>query len=254
MQIDREEKADQTSQQVKTSTTTEQTDQSPVDGVADSKPVVKPEGRRITALAAPPTSRTRSQSRHSAVTDKGQANGSLENLTKLAPPIPGLANATQIAPERKASAPPSPTSNGFSSPSIVVSDHPQSPATVIPATDGSSTRPTKGGIAYPFSLKVDGVKGHKSNASMMTLDSVGITTPPAVDVAFADKELGAADVEKTERPVVERFFTAGPGAGLFSSGVKPDEVEGAEKVRPGVERFETAQEDLSMLAKAEEKV
>jgi hypothetical protein len=88
----------------------------------------------------------------------------------------------------------------------------------------------------------------------MTLDSVGITTPPAVDVAYAEKELGAANLEKTERPAVERFYTAAPGAGLFSSGVMPDEVEGVEKVRPGVERFETAQEDLSMLAKADEKV
>jgi hypothetical protein len=47
-----------------------------------------------------------------------------------------------------------------------------------------------------------------------------------------------------DRPVAERFYTAGPGtgAGLFSSEVKPDE-------RPGVERFETAQEDLNLLAR-----
>jgi hypothetical protein len=47
-----------------------------------------------------------------------------------------------------------------------------------------------------------------------------------------------------DRPVAERFYTAGPGtgAGLFSSGTKPDE-------RPGVERFETAQEDLNLLAR-----
>jgi hypothetical protein len=107
---------------------------------------------------------------------------------------------------------------------------------------------------------VDGAKGHKSNASMMTLDSVRMATPPAVDVSHAEKELGATssatDVEETERPTVERFYTAGAGAGagLFSSGVQPEEVEGKEKAaRPPVERFETAQEDLNMLAKAGEK-
>ena len=83
----------------------------------------------------------------------------------------------------------------------------------------------------------------------------------------AEKELGAvpvngeqgeADVasgtDGKERPTVERFYTAAPGAGLLSSGAKPDEVEGVEKIdRPPVERFETAQEDLSTLAKSKEK-
>lgn len=201
------------------------------------------------------------------MTDKGQANASLENLTKqlsnIAPPVPGLAEATVIAPERKASPLPSPAavSSPLASPGIVVSDDPQSPATLIPATDGSSTRPTKGGIAYPFSLKVDGIAGMSSNASMVTLDSVNITTPPAVDVPQSEKELGSMptvtattqDLETTEpaqeRPTVERFYTAGAGAGLFSSGAPPEKVEAAEKVeRPPVERFETAQEDLSTLA------
>jgi hypothetical protein len=203
------------------------------------------------------------------VTDKGQASVSLENLSNIAPPVPGLAEATRIAPERKASPLPSPTnelsSPSFPPPNVVVSDHPGSPATLIPATDGSSTRPTKGGIAYPFSLKVD--DGQDANASMVTLQSVGITTPPAVDLVQVEKELGAqsapaegsiipaaatSTVEK-DKPGVERFYTA--GAGLFSSGAKPDEVEGAEKVqRPSVERFETAQEDLSALAGAQAKI
>jgi hypothetical protein len=72
---------------------------------------------------------------------------------------------------------------------------------------------------------------------MMTLDSVDVLTPPAVET---NKELGG-----------EKLYTAAPGmgsgAGLFSSGT---EIEGAEKVvRPPVERFETAHEDLGMLAK-----
>lgn len=171
-----------------------------------------------------------------------------------------LAGATQIVPVRKASPLPSPTSEissptgpVFSPPGIVVSDHPDAPATLIPATDGSSTRPTKGGIAYPFSLQAGG-----ANASMLTLDSVGITTPPAVDVQQSEKEPGNIDpvIEPVKeagagQPATEHFYTAGPGtgAGLFSSGVKPDEVEGAQKVeRPPAERFETAQEDLNMLA------
>jgi hypothetical protein len=190
------------------------------------------------------------------VTDKGQANSSsADDLSAIAPPILGLAEATRIAPERQASSLPSPTdelNNGFSSPSIVVSDHPQSPATMIPSTDGSSTRPTKGGIAYPFSLKVDGEGGkHARNASMMTLDSVDVLTPPAVEV---NKELGTtmgAGNEVAHKKQTETLYTAAPGmgsgAGLFSSGM---EVEGAEKVvRPPVERFETAMEDLSTLAK-----
>jgi hypothetical protein len=181
------------------------------------------------------------------VTDKGQANTSGDDLSTIPPPIP---NHTDITSDRQASPLPSPTSELPNSPTIgiVVSDNPQSPATLIPATDGSSTRPTKGGIAYPFSLKVDepGAKG--SNASMITLDSVGITTPPAIDVPHEDMEFAfiASNVEptkeseSTERPEMERFYTSGTGAGLFSDGVPAE--------RPGVERFETAHEDLSTLA------
>lgn len=275
MQIDREEKADHSSEQPDSSETTQQPE-APTQGNTESKPLTKPKRSHTAKLAASAASRPRSHSRHSAVTDKGQATTSLEDLSKIAPPIPGLAEATKIAPERKASPLPSPTSEwnsmdspSFARPGIVISDHPQSPATLIPATDGSSTRPTKGGIAYPFSLKVNGVVGKDANASMLTLDSVGIRTPPAVDEPQAGKEFGVvppvtttlmeSDVvggaDEKKRPGVERFYTAAPGAGLFSSGVKPAEVEGAEKVaRPPVERFETAQEDLNTLAGANEKM
>jgi len=99
------------------------------------------------------------------------------------------------------------------------------------------------------------VAGQDANASMLTLDSVGIATPPAVDVPHSEKELSTIDPvversnESEDRPTAERFYTAAPGAGLFSSVVEPEEIEGAQKVdRPPVERFQTAQEDLNLLA------
>ena len=157
--------------------------------------------------------------------------------------------------------------SGPPTPAIVVSDNPQSPVTLIPATDGSSTRPTKGGIAYPFSLKVGDAIGSHANASMVTLDSLNITTPPAVDVSEKEKELvidepaATTDMQDEQidqtRPGVERFYTTGTGAGLFSSGTKEEETTADEPVkaeRPGVERFETALEDLSTLATTKEKV
>ncbi|KAH4606154.1 hypothetical protein HBI24_073680 [Parastagonospora nodorum] len=256
--IDREKDADHSGNPSEPSTATQKPDQLRTDGAVDAKSATSPKRSRGTTLAALRPSRTRSHSRHSAVTDKGQANTSLEKVSSIAPPAP-LAEATQIAPERRASPLPSPTGELDSpenlpslGPGIVISDHPESPATLIPATDGSSTRPTKGGIAYPFSLSV---AGQHANASMLTLDSVGIATPPAVDVPHSEKELSAIDPvvepskESGDRPTPERFYTAAPGAGLFSSGAEPEEVEGAQKVdRPPVERFQTAQEDLGLLA------
>lgn len=103
----------------------------------------------------------------------------------------------------------------------------------------------------------------QANASMVTLESVGIRTPDAVEGGGAEKQLGAIpafvggekveDEKKKEgdggRPAAERFYTAGAGAGLFSSGAPPEAV-GEDKAveRPGVERFETAMEDLNTLA------
>lgn len=109
---------------------------------------------------------------------------------------------------------------------------------MIPGTDGTSTRPTKGGIAYPFSLKVDGQSGHSANASMVTLQSMNLATPPAAEDA---KELGNA--------APGHLSFAAPGAGLFSGQWVRDDEAGAElptpgRERPGVERFETAREDL----------
>ncbi|KAF1912051.1 hypothetical protein BDU57DRAFT_542652 [Ampelomyces quisqualis] len=266
--IDRGEKADQANEQFKPAAATEKPMQQPAVGATDGNATADTtRSHTETLTAALITSRQHTHSRQSAVTEKGQANTSVDDLTKqlsnIAPPVPGLAEATDIAPEPTASPLPSSTVEALrlSRPGIVVSSDPKSPATLIPATDGSSTRPTKGGIAYPFSLKVDGVAGMSSNASMVTLDSVGITTPPAVDVQQSEKGLGSipAATEATKQvemsepvqgpPTADRFYTAGAGAGLFSSGTPPEKVAVAEKIdRPPVERFETAQEDLSTLA------
>jgi hypothetical protein len=161
--------------------------------VADSGPL-RNERSRVSKLAAPSAvSRSRSRSRHSAVTDKGQAAASLEDFNQFALPVPGFADAIRIAPKRDASQLPSSAgdTNHIMNPrGIVLSDNPQSPATLIPPTDGSSTRPTKGGVAYPFSLRVDGMDGKEVNASMLTLQSMTVTTPTAVDVERREKELG----------------------------------------------------------------
>jgi hypothetical protein len=189
-----------------------------------------------------------------------------KQLSNIAPPVPGLAEATTIAPERRASPLPSPTSElsspTLTTPGIVVSDNPQSPPTLIPATDSLSTRPTKGGIAYPFSLRIDGSEGKDVNASTLTLQSMNITTPPAVDVSQQDKNFGYVDPARetvsnamsNERPGVERYYTAALGAGMFGADAAADTTGGAEKdERPPVERFETAREDLSTLADAKPK-
>lgn len=173
--------------------------------------------------------------------------------------MPGLADATVIAPERKASPLPSPRSEvssaGLFTPNIVISadsdtDRPQSPETLIPATDTLTTRPIRGGVAYPFSLRVEGKDAGDANASTLTLQSVSVATPAVEEFSKEDKELGAPvdegisnDVKEVERPGVERFVTAGVGElkGVGGEGTQQPE-------RPGVERFETAQEDLSTLA------
>lgn len=224
----------------------------------------KPKRSRTMGLAASSPNHSSSHSRRSTVTDKGQTGPAADYQSEGAPPMPAVPIP---APDRKASPLPSFTrelGGPMVSPlGIVVSDNPQSPDTLIPATDTLSTRPTKGGIAYPFSLKVDGPAGKDVNASTLTLQSMNITTPPAVDVPEREKELGTVgssgetvnDQILNERLGEERYFTAAPGAGLFSSAVRDDVHTGSENVkRPHVERFETAREDLSMLAKGDGRV
>lgn len=233
------------------------------------------------------SSRMRSRSRHSTVTDRGQINKSEDDLEKLsrefsrvAPPSSGLAEATMIAPERSHSGlPPQMTAPaetpGVETPGIIVSDEPTSPPTIVPDTDGTSTRPSKGGIAYPFSLKVDG-QGRRANASTVTLQSVQIMTPPAMEenkqLFFDDTVLTPAAVHESKQlgdalatphiaadpilPSNKQYFDA-PGAGLFSGQWQPAtpaaEAETPALERPGVERFETAQEGLSTLTNADKK-
>ena len=167
----------------------------------------------------------------------------MEDLSHLAPPIPGLADATRIAPERKASplAPSTsePSSPGLPAPGIVIEDvsRPQPPETLIPVTDTLSTRPTRGGVAYPFRLKVEG-DDRDVNASTLTLQSVSVETPIVEDFKSEDVSGVEEGQEKGERPGVERFVTAGVGEMSSKDGEEKSE-------RPGVERFETAQEDLN---------
>jgi hypothetical protein len=292
--LDREKTVDENpDQEAKTST---------ADGSTELKPPPKPRASRRRSSGLHPhkqgTDRSRSHSRVNTVTDKGQITPSVEDLTRstTAAPTPGLglAEATPIAPERKASPLPSPRSEFSAPPGIVIQDtdtdmdalsftsRPQSPQTLIPETDGSSTRPTRGGVAYPFSLRVEGVEGDV-NASMVTLQSVGgadgvgagegqggekgegvvvekgvgqtsaaaAATATAVKQEHDEAQAGQlAEKEVGERPGIERFETAGMGDFGKSEGGAGLGLEKEKLERPGVERFETAQEDLAMLAGA----
>lgn len=94
---------------------------------------------------------------------------------------------------------------------------------------------------------------------MVTLQSMSITTPPAVEES---KELGdampAPANEEAHRPASGHYSTDAPGAGLFSGQWVPatpgvEQVETPAAERPGVERFETAHEDLSTLSGVEKR-
>src|SRR5688500_1325529 len=123
-QIVREEKADQAQENNPSPPTNKD-----IDGTTDPKPPT-PSSNRPASPKSP--FRPRSRSRHTAVTDEGQIAASMDDLNRLAPPIPGLAEATTCAPERKASPLPSPwsefsslaeaTPGATASPPIVVSE------------------------------------------------------------------------------------------------------------------------------------
>ncbi|EDU49721.1 acetyl-hydrolase [Pyrenophora tritici-repentis Pt-1C-BFP] len=259
--IVREKKADQTGEEPSV------TVQEPATPAANVAAQVKPKRSRGIGFISPSMrTRSRSRSRHSTITDRGQTLESQDpmpttDLSKIAAPESGLADATTLAPERSASA----VSLSLDSRddeglhiTVIPSDNPALPSTLIPATDTLTTRPTAGGIAYPFSLKVDGPDGRDVNASTVTLTSVNMATPPAVDDQQIEmipentvEESVNEQVLKEERPGIERFFTAAP----VSEFVVEQEEAKAEEVdkvveRPHAERFETAQEDLSTLAAA----
>jgi hypothetical protein len=271
----------------------------PTDGSSESKSSAGPskpipKTRRKSKLSTKALSRSRSQSRRTDVTDRGQMTPSTEDINRLAPPIPGFAEATRIAPEREASYLQSPRSesgpiSAVPTPSIAVEDtsRPQSPETLIPATDTFSTRPTRGGVAYPFRLSVEG-GSRDVNASTVTLASVSVgdedtgaeasaanepgpvkETGSATDDRASRTSLVGEDVhagahstnepaadnqsapttdEKTSRPAPERFVTA--SSGDLSKATLPESDTPNHEVaqRPGIERFETAH---SALGKAE---
>lgn len=261
----REEKADQASDQDVISKSVQQLDEPPAEGAADNKAT----RGRIGLAALGVTSRLRSRSRHSHVTNQGQVKTPENDFNALSPSHPGPEEAMGIAPEGKAS-PVSSQGSAFGSPTygVVVSDNPLSPVTLIPATDTLSTRPTKGGIAYPFSLKVDGSQGRDVNASTTTLQSLNITTPSAVEATDKDKQIGTQSQYITDPPVVNaaendevpgdlvaatnetQEFDA-PNAGLSSSVPTQHANDGVQKVEkvaiPFVEKFESTQEDLSTI-------
>lgn len=192
----------------------------------------------------------------------------MEELNRLAPHIPGLAEATRIAPERKESNMPSPATesppmSAVATPSIAVEDasRPQSPETLIPATDTLSTRPTRGGVAYPFRLKVEG-GDREVNASTATLASLSVndvedargssSTEPPTNIEVEPEVEATTPDAGASRPAPERFVTA-PSGGLYmveSAGAqnsekkeKEEDADNASDVaaeRPGMERFSTA--------------
>ncbi|KAF2641014.1 alpha/beta-hydrolase [Massarina eburnea CBS 473.64] len=276
--IGREEKADQFPELPNPSATTEELDQALIDGAFDTKPPPPPRksSKRNTLIlpTSPKRPGSNSRSRHATVTYQNQtgASGSddLAPLADLAPE-PDHAEATILAPERKVSPPfmelplPSPMSEfstlggGERTPDTTAErdregreriygkackrDDERGDETLIPETDSSTTRPTRGGIAYPFRLKV-GKDNGEVNASTLTLQSMGIDTPGLEGFGEEARRVGGgATVDGKERPGVERFVTAGMGE-LTGNAVKGEEMDGKD-MRPGVERFETAAEDFA---------
>lgn len=186
-------------------------------------------------------------------------------MSTIPPPHPRLVEATAVAPERNTLPVPAQMSKSNSlAPGVIESDNPLSPATLIPTTDTLSTRPTKGGIAYPFSLKVDGSQGKHVNASTVTLQSLNITTPPATEVRHGNKQsddhsprsatgtpiitaTSDREMNGSEPMTNEQHEYDDTGARSFSNRSTQHANEGIEKVeRPTVERFETALEDLDI--------
>ena len=115
------------------------------------------------------------------------------------------------------------------------------PGTNVTLDSATATRPKAGGIAFPFKLG-HSLAEHGRNASVITLKSDITAMPtPRGEVGEEEKGLGMGMgmVNKTGDTKNE-----GVAKDEVDGGARTD--EGGEKsVRPGVERFETAQEDLT---------
>ena len=184
-----------------------------------------------------PSRHSRSRSRHRAVTDLGQANGD-ETVNEDT-------TAKQLLRRRAEAAASGVDTNHLSPTFVPLPRSPQSPSSPeskdkearlsLPGTNvtldlPAATRPKADGVAFPFklgrSLMSDG-----GNASTLTLKSETVGTPKLE--AGEEKILGAngtTDVDTTaklERLDAVRTETATDG-----------------KERPGIERFDTAQEAM----------
>ena len=102
--------------------------------------------------------------------------------------------------------------------------------TVIPPSDTLSTRPTRDGIAYPFKLQT-GDEGKDVNASTVTLNG----TP------LDGSDSGSNDGQPlTPNDHVVDALGIGKGTDMNGTMVAAD----GPALRPHVERFETAREQL----------
>ena len=158
-------------------------------------------------------SRTRSRSYSRSVKDEGQVSTSTTAL-----PI----TDTNGAPASQA---PQDLASSILNPDAIPPGATVIGNTIIPATETTSTRPTAGGIAYPFKLKVaDAEDVRSSGASVLTLESAVRPVSPML----------APEINKE---------------GELSNGIETPGVVGAEEKvglerPPGPERFETARETL----------
>ncbi|KIV99306.1 uncharacterized protein PV09_08967 [Verruconis gallopava] len=155
-------------------------------------------------LQAPLVNTTRPRSRSRSVMDEGQANGK---------PTAGVTSGEKTSNL-------GPNIDAIPAGSTVIGN------TVIPPTDTLSTRPTAGGIAYPFKLKVQEDDVKSTNASMMTLDSTNMPVSPAPS------------------ELVHKNLDGTVAASASTTGVTTADEAASRNERPQPERFETAKEFL----------
>ena len=199
--IEREEKADKDPEK---STVTEH------DG-ANARPV---NGNRMRGKPRP-------RSRHRAVTDTGQNADNVLHRIENGSEVQDVPNPDLLSPHSSPPAYPS---------------HSNNPLNLVPVKTSNSSRPTAGGVAFPFKL---GTQLDAENASVVTLTSqAGVVTPKGNEV---EGQLGHQSPLQNSISLVggEHAVDGGDKAGKVGSG----EVTGGLK-RPEPERFETAREEL----------